>query len=57
MKQLICPIDGKPCDPKCPDRYIDRAQGGCFLTTAYEAGATVINLGGGDFATLFVPIN
>lgn len=55
MKQLICPVDGKPCDPECPDRYIDRAQGGCFLTTAQEAGAKVINLGGGDFTALFVP--
>ena len=50
MKQLICPVDGKPCDPQCPDRYIDREQGGCFLTTAQE-------LGGGDVAAIYAPSN
>lgn len=23
MKQRICPLDGKPCEKKCPDRYKD----------------------------------
>ena len=36
MEQIICPIDGKPCEETCPDRYIDRAEGGCFMTTFIE---------------------
>lgn len=28
MKQIICPIDGKPCEKSCPDRYTDRKEGG-----------------------------
>lgn len=42
MKQLVCPIDGKPCEKDCPDRYIDRAEGGCVLTTAREMGFNVL---------------
>lgn len=57
MKQLTCPIDGKPCDPQCPDRYIDQEQGGCALTTAQELGFTLLNLGGGDVGMLYVPKN
>lgn len=57
MKQLICPVDGKPCDPQCPDRYIDREQGGCFLTTAQELGFTLMNLGGGNVAAVYAPSN
>jgi len=55
MKQIICPIDGKPCEKNCPDRYTDWREGGCVLTTAQELGATIINLGGGNFASLFQP--
>ena len=36
MKQLLCPVDGKPCERDCPDRYRDRPAGGCFLTTFLE---------------------
>ena len=43
MKQIICPIDGKPCEKGCPDRYTDRKEGGCVLTTAQGLGATIIN--------------
>lgn len=57
MKQLICPVDGKPCDPQCPDRYIDREQGGCFLTTAQELCFTLMNLGGGNVAAVYAPSN
>ena len=39
MKDIICPLDGKPCEKDCPDRYIDHPGGGCFLTTAQELGA------------------
>ncbi len=46
MEQLICPLDGKPCEKDCPDRYIDHPSGGCFLTTAQEMGAKIIDLGG-----------
>jgi len=55
MRQLICPIDGQTCDPDCPDRYADQPEGGCFLTTAQEMGAQIMNLGGGDVATVFRP--
>lgn len=53
MKQLICPIDGLPCERDCPDRYIDQPEGGCILTTAQELGATLLNLGGGDIGMMF----
>ena len=33
---IICPIDRRPCDPACPDRYVDQEGGGCFITTAQE---------------------
>lgn len=33
---MICPVDGKPCDPDCPDRYTDRPEGGCLMTTLQE---------------------
>ena len=36
MEPIICPIDGKPCEETCPDRYKDRAEGGCFMTTFIE---------------------
>lgn len=42
MNQLICPIDGKPCETDCPDRYTDRPEGGCFLTTAIEFGVNLL---------------
>ena len=44
MKDIICPLDGKPCEKDCPDRYIDHPGGGCFLTTAQELGAKIIDL-------------
>ena len=28
MKQLICPLDNRPCERDCPDRYKDRPEGG-----------------------------
>lgn len=55
MKQLICPIDGKPCEADCPDRYKDRPEGGCLLTTAQELGAQIIDLGGSNVGLLFQP--
>lgn len=55
MKQVTCPLDGKPCGPDCPDRYRDRPEGGCPLTTAREAGATIVNFGGGSIGMLFMP--
>lgn len=54
MKQVICPIDKRPCDPACPDRYQDRP--GCILTTAQEQGAKIINFGGGSVGMLFMPV-
>lgn len=32
MKEIICPIDGRPCDPSCKSRYADLPEGGCFLS-------------------------
>ena len=55
MKQAICPLDGKACEKDCPDRYVDRAEGGCFLTTAQEMGANIISLSGDDVGVLFAP--
>ena len=57
MKKIICPIDGKPCEKSCPDRYTDRKEGGCALTTVQELGATIINFGGGTYGSLFRPAN
>lgn len=42
MRGIICPIDGCPCDPSCPDRYIDHPDGGCILTTVAELSDSVI---------------
>ena len=44
MNEIICPYDGRPCDPNCPDRYIDQPEGGCILTTASEMGCKVFIL-------------
>lgn len=53
MKQVICPLDNRPCERDCPDRYIDTP--GCFLTTAQELGANILDFGGGDVGMLFMP--
>lgn len=55
MRQLICPLDGKPCARDCPDRYRDAPEGGCFLTTAQEQGANIIDFGGGNVGMMFLP--
>ena len=36
MQTIICPIDGTPCAPDCPDRFHDREEGGCLLTMISE---------------------
>lgn len=33
---VLCPIDQMPCEKNCPDRYRDRPEGGCLLTTLLE---------------------
>lgn len=38
MDQIICPIDGKPCEKDCRDRYQDKPEGGCALSDALAAG-------------------
>lgn len=53
MEQLICPLDGNPCEKDCPDRYVDRP--GCVLTTAQEMGAKFLNFGGGNIGMIFTP--
>lgn len=57
MKQIICPLDGKPCEADCPDRYVDQPEGGCLLTTAQEMGAQIIYLSDGCAGILFLPAN
>ncbi len=39
---VICPLDGLPCEKGCPDRYKDRPEGGCLLTTSLAAGCHVL---------------
>ncbi|MGO5096083.1 hypothetical protein ACTQ34_09695 [Agathobaculum sp. LCP25S3_E8] len=41
-KDITCPLDNRPCEHNCPDRYIDRPEGGCLLTTALEQGCSLI---------------
>ena len=55
MQQIICPLDNQPYEQDCPDRYQDQPEGGCFLTTAQELGATVLALGGNNVGLLFSP--
>lgn len=55
MEQLTCPLDGKPCQQSCPDRYQNQSQGGCALTTAQELGAQIIDFGGGNVGIVFLP--
>ena len=56
-KDITCPLDSRPCERDCPDRYTDRPEGGCILTTALEQGCTLIDLGGQDVAILSPPKN
>lgn len=37
MKQRICPLDGKPCEKSCPDRYPNDPRGGCILVAMHDA--------------------
>lgn len=37
MKQRICPLDGKPCEKSCPDRYPNDPRGGCILVAVHDA--------------------
>ncbi len=55
MKQVICPLDNHPCERDCPDRYKDRPEGGCMLTTAQAQGAKIVDFGGGDVGIVFLP--
>lgn len=36
MKQRICPLDGKPCEKSCPDRYPNDPRGGCILVAMHD---------------------
>jgi len=44
MSQIMCPLDGRPCEKDCPDRYRDRPDGGCTLTTLLELGGAVLTI-------------
>lgn len=53
MSDRICPLDGKPCEKDCPDRFHDTPDGGCLLTMAQDMGGNVMTieeLGGGQYA-------
>ena len=53
MKNVTCPLDNRPCERDCPDRYTDRPEGRCILTTALEQGSALVDLGGNDVAIVF----
>ena len=55
MSEIICPLDNRPCEPDCPDRFKDTPDGGCILTKFWELGATLLNLGGGNVGMMFLP--
>ena len=55
MKDVICPLDGQPCEKDCPDRYTDYPGGGCALTTAQVLGMKIIDLGHGNIGMMFIP--
>lgn len=42
MSAVLCPLDGKPCEENCPDRYRDEPGGGCLLTTLMEFADVMI---------------
>ncbi len=44
MQQIICPVDGQPCEPDCSDRFHDRPEGGCLLTMLAEQADAVFIL-------------
>ena len=53
MSDSICPLDGKPCEKDCPDRFHDTPDGGCLLTMVQDMGGNVMTieeLGGGQYA-------
>lgn len=53
MSDRTCPLDGKPCEKDCPDRFHDTPDGGCLLTMVQDMGGNVITieeLGGGQYA-------
>lgn len=54
-QQVVCPLDGKPCESDCQDRYHDTSDGGCCLTTAQELGGAILDFGGGTVGLLFTP--
>lgn len=53
MKPTICPLDNRPCERNCPDRYRHDPAGGCYLTTVVEYGAQIIWAGGDDVVIMF----
>lgn len=36
MNDRICPLDGKPCEKSCPDRYPNDPRGGCILVAMHD---------------------
>lgn len=53
MNDRICPLDGKPCEKDCPDRFHDTPDGGCLLTMVQDRGGNILtieDLGGGQYA-------
>ena len=42
MRTITCPVDHLPCEQDCPDRYTNREEGGCLMTTLLEHGHTAL---------------
>lgn len=55
MKDRICPIDSRPCEKDCPDRFKDTPDGGCLLTLFEDMGAQIVHLGGQEYGAVFMP--
>ena len=55
VREVTCPLDGKPCDPECPDRFHDRPEGGCVLTLAQDLGAAVKPINDEYAVIIFTP--
>lgn len=52
MKDRICPLDGKPCEKDCPDRFHDTPDGGCRLTIVQDMGGKLLFVDGQEVIML-----
>lgn len=47
-----CPLDGKPCEKDCPDRFHDTPDGGCQLTIVQDMGGKLLFVDGQEVIML-----